>query len=783
MKLCKHSALVALAIIMLAVTTQYAIAQIAGTGTIQGIVTDSTGAAVSGAQVQVVEVKTNLVRSTTTSKDGFYSIAALDNGLYRLTISESGFKTAVRDNITLNAVQVQGLNITLELGEVTSSVTVTEAPAALNTTNATLGSTIDVETYKALPIILNGQPRDPTAFVALTPGVSVAGGNYQFNGGQTNTSETYVDGVAMDNANQQSDVSSIHNSFSFDAVEQSEALTSSFSAAYQGQGLQNYVHKSGTNAYHGTAFEYFRNTALDSWGFYAPYVINAVTGTAIKPVEHDNEFGGTLGGYTPHFKNKMFFFVSLETEHYIHGNNPGYTTVPTAAERTGDFTALPANQPIYDPSTTLCTGSTCTRQQFMGTKNGVATPNAIPSGEISPISEHMLSFLPAPSNNNITNNYLGGFNTGFNYPRQSYKMDIDLIKHHRLSAPFTYGARFANPACCDASGLPLPYTNTVGNSQNNLTALVSDTWTIGSRAVNRLTYDFNINGFGSGAGSINPSASNPAWYATAAGITNLPAGQASNSFPKTTFGGANAPAQWAGGEGTFGGAYCKVYQITDGFQIVKGRHSISIGGNYQWEQTDLVPIQTNTYFTLSYSNNETAGLNAAGTAVNTTQGGICQFPHRRCRRRWNQRRYSGSRAIRAVSRFLSFRRRRHQAHQQADGKPGITLGHLVSLQREGKSVLVYQLECTEPDHRNAGRAPLWRERAQRHVLQLHSTHWHLVQEPRPTCWICVCHQWQDRDPGGVWCFLHARWWCRRKGQRKHRNWPVGLHGWNLLRHF
>ncbi|MGA2889843.1 MAG: hypothetical protein ABSE51_17485 [Terracidiphilus sp.] len=97
----------------------------------------------------------------------------------------------------------------------------------------------------------------------------------------------------------------------------------------------------------------------------------------------------------------------------------------------------------------------------------------------------------------------------------------------------------ANPACCDASGLPQPYLLTVGNTQNNLTAMVSDTWTISARAVNRLTYAYNVSSF-NGVGNTNPSAENPAWWATAAGITIIPAGQASNSFPKTSFGGSNA---------------------------------------------------------------------------------------------------------------------------------------------------------------------------------------------------------------------------------------------------
>jgi hypothetical protein len=621
--------------LLIASSAGRASAQIAGTGTIQGSVTDGSGALVPNAQVKIIEVKTNAERDTTTSNSGFYSVAALPNGLYKVTVSAKGFETYVQENVNLDALQVEGLNVKLNVGANDVTVTVTEAPPALNTANATLGSSMEVQTYQALPLALSGQPRDPTAFLYFTPGVTggtVNGGSgtNQMNGGQSNLNETYIDGIAMDDVNQQSDWAVVHSTFSVDAVEQAQGQVSGISAAYQGQGLQNYVHKSGSNTFHGTAFEYFRNTALDGWGFYAPYALNPVTGKAIKPVEHNNEFGGTVGGYIPHFKNKIFFFASLETEHYIHGTNPGYQTVPTLLERTGNFTDLPATQPIYDPSTTAsCTANSTNggcRYQFgygPGSTPGPAgnpvltgTPNVIPAGEISPISKYMQSFLPAPSNSQVTNNYLGGFNTGFNYPRQSYKVDLDLLKNHRFSVLVVEGGRYANPACCDGSGLPLPYLATVGNTQNNLTAILTDVWTINSRTVNRLSYALGAGGF-HGKGSINPSSANPAWYATAAGITNLPPGQASNSFPSTTFAGPNATQSWTNADKA-GHGPVYVYHIVDGFQTSRGVHSLSAGGEFQWEESNSVGLDTGTYLSLSYSNLETSSV--TGTTAKSTAG-------------------------------------------------------------------------------------------------------------------------------------------------------------------
>ena len=207
-------------------------AQLSGSGTIQGTVTDSSGAVVPGATVQVTEVKTNAIHTLTTTGAGFYSAAALDPGMYKVSVSAQGFKTVTQENISLDALQVFGLNMSLPVGTTDMTVTVTQAPPEIDTANATLGSSMEVQTYQALPLVMNGQPRDPTAFVYLTPGVTGSGGADQFNGGQSNVNETYLDGVALDDVNQRSDWAPIHSTFSVDVVEQFQAETSGISAAH-----------------------------------------------------------------------------------------------------------------------------------------------------------------------------------------------------------------------------------------------------------------------------------------------------------------------------------------------------------------------------------------------------------------------------------------------------------------------------------------------------------------------------------------------------------------------
>jgi hypothetical protein len=224
---------------------------------------------------------------------------------------------------------------------------------------------------------------------------------------------------------------------SFDAVNQFQAVTSSTPVEFQGMGVQNYEIKSGTNQFHGTAFDYIRNTAFDTWGFFAPAAtVKNTAGETVrapKPAEHQNEYGFTIGG--PIRKNKMFFFGSYDGFHFTTGAKPGLLTVPTVQERAGDFTQF--TYPIYDPTTraacTAANGGTTCAYQFQVLKNGVPTKNVIPANEISPISQYMQQFLPAPSNNLSNNNLLTGEPNGAQNWSLTARVDLNLTDKQRLS--------------------------------------------------------------------------------------------------------------------------------------------------------------------------------------------------------------------------------------------------------------------------------------------------------------------------------------------------------------
>ena len=226
-----------------------------------------------------------------------------------MTVTNSGFSTFKQDNVVVDALANVGLNITLQPGSQTETVTVSAAPPALDTTSAVLGGTIENSTYAALPLLMSGaQQRDITQFSNLLPGAQVnPGGRSSIIGGTgQRVGELYVDGLPLTTASQQGDNRPVFNIVPLEAIDQIKVVTSGYSAQYQGAGLENYNLKAGGNQYHGSIFAYVRNTIFDAWSFSAkpggpnvvPKVVNGVLTTVPgpKPPEHQLEMGYAVGG-------------------------------------------------------------------------------------------------------------------------------------------------------------------------------------------------------------------------------------------------------------------------------------------------------------------------------------------------------------------------------------------------------------------------------------------------------------------------------------------------------
>ena len=404
-------------------TAPAAPAQIGGGGSIQGTVLDGSGAAVPGATVTATNLATGVATTRVTTQAGVYALSPLPAGEYRVDVTLDGFRPFKQERVVVDALGVVGLNVTLEVGALQQEVTVSAAPPLLSTADARLGQTIRNEVYTALPLVLNtGGPRDPTAFMFLMPGVQSVGRWGNVMGGQDFTNDTYIEGVPITNAVVQGEGRNLQFGISVEAVDQFQVETSGTAVMYNGQGASNYVIKSGTNRFRGSGFEFFRNKALDARAFFA----------AGKPDDNQHEYGATLGG--PIRRNRMFFFVAYDGYRDRRQTESRLVSIPTAAQRNGDFSALPVI--IYDPATTRPnpSGTGFVRDPFPG--------NVIPPNRISPISRYFQSLLPDPSNAGLQNNYLGGnLPIGFNNNNVTVKIDINPSSQHQLSALFAHGAR------------------------------------------------------------------------------------------------------------------------------------------------------------------------------------------------------------------------------------------------------------------------------------------------------------------------------------------------------
>ena len=214
-------------VFVIAGTAKPAAAQLAGQGSIQGTVTDSTGAVIPNATVTLRNTATNVSAEQKSSSAGYYVISPLQPGTYTLQVVAQGFKTLVQDNVVVDALQARAFDPVLAVGTESQTVTVTGAPPVLDTADASLGLTVENETYSNLPIQMSGgQQRDPTAFGTLTPGAQTGARLPVVGGTGSYLGQLYLDGMPATTVNQQGDNRVVSLSMSIEAVDQFQVLTS-----------------------------------------------------------------------------------------------------------------------------------------------------------------------------------------------------------------------------------------------------------------------------------------------------------------------------------------------------------------------------------------------------------------------------------------------------------------------------------------------------------------------------------------------------------------------------
>ena len=371
------------------------------TARLTGAVVDSSGAGVPAAEITIFNTETGTERRTIASDAGDFTFPSLSPGDYTMTVSKSGFRQIRREGIRLEVNQTARLDFTLEVGAVTETVQVTAAAPPIDSDTSSIGQVMETKAIEDLP--LNG--RNFVQLAILGPGVVGVGfgakgtimsgtrpddlrpGSELFsNGNRENSNNFLMDGID----NNERLTLSITLRPSVEAVREFKIQTNMF-AADQGRNsgaTVNVITKSGSNNWHGSAYEFLRNDRLDARNYFAPTNFP-------KPAYRQNQFGGSLGSKV--ITNKLFFFGNYEGFRRRQ-ERPQVGTVPTLAMRAGDFSAV---RDIFDPATTRAapgTTSGFTRDPF---------PNRmIPSNRWDSVTSRLVQAYPAPQNSALINNYV-----------------------------------------------------------------------------------------------------------------------------------------------------------------------------------------------------------------------------------------------------------------------------------------------------------------------------------------------------------------------------------------
>jgi hypothetical protein len=361
---------------------------------ITGTVTDPSGAVVRGAKVTIMNEGTSVSDTTVTESAGSFSFRGVLPGHYTITVEGSGFKKQVQRNVNVEVSTNATVDIALTAGGNNETVQVAAEQLTLNTTQPELGSTIEPIVVQALPTEVSGRGRQIDSLQFLAPGTTGSTFSHRVSGGADFEQEIVYNGIPVP----QPETEGYTTNFNppFDMVEEYRVERTTFSAQYGlGQGALTYQMRSGTNQFHGSAFEINRNSFFDSVGFFNGPPWNSGNTRDKPPVDHENNYGFSIGGpiRIPHIydgRNKTFGHY---TQEWYKQNNENTTigTVPTVAEKGGDFRDFVDSNgaivPIYDPAT----GNT---QQFQC--NGVL--NVICPGRFSTISTSILPNIPDPDN-------------------------------------------------------------------------------------------------------------------------------------------------------------------------------------------------------------------------------------------------------------------------------------------------------------------------------------------------------------------------------------------------
>ncbi len=465
-------------------------------GRIRGTVEDPSGGAVSGAKVSLTNEANGTQRDSTANATGEYIFLEVPVGSYEIDVEQAGFKKYVRKGVVVSLNEVVSLDVKLQVGGSTETVEVTGAPPLVDTTSTQMGAVVNQRSVSELPL----SQRDTYQLLQLQPGVqsqvgldtvygSDRAGVVSVNGGRGRDNNFTVNGG--DGNDQFAGLPAIQPSP--DAIEEFRVLTNTFDAEYgrNSGAIVNVVTKSGTNNWHGSGYEFFRNKDLNARGFFDTQKLDYL----------QNQFGATLGG--PIKKDKTFFFVSYEGDRIRRGSSSDTVTVPTTQERVGDFSAGGPFTGTLSNANILNTRPGCLAALGLGSPiaDGTAYTDIFPSNQIPTACmdqtalDLMNQFVP---NANIGTSLFQSVPLGHESGDQfTIKIDQELTKNQRLTGYYYFDDHYlAKPfARFQAGGGNIPGFGDLTDERIQQLN-ISHTWTIGSTAVNEARFTFFREGQG-----------------------------------------------------------------------------------------------------------------------------------------------------------------------------------------------------------------------------------------------------------------------------------------------
>lgn len=565
-------------------------------GSIAGSTLDATGAVVPDAKITARNDATGVMVEVKSTSDGNYKFVELPAGTYTITAQVSGFKTAERTGVKVEVNTTTALDIVLEAGQVTDTVSVIADAPTVQAETSEVGTVVRPRQVLELPLIVNGVGglRSPEAFTFLAPGVvgpgtaddngvrtdggGQNGGAFQskFTGSQNFSNEVLVDGASMFRSENGSSFD--ETAMSIEAVQEFKVQTSTLPAEFgrTGGGITSFSIKSGQNQFHGDVYDFFRNRVLNANRFFN----NARH--LPRPFDNFHNYGATIGGpiSLPRFgeggpavisgKNRSFFFFSYEG---FRRNAAGFNTrtLPTTAFKRGDFSSLLTNRQvgtdalgrpifegqIYDPATTRTVNGQLVRDPFPG--------NIIPLNRFSAVARNVLQLLPDPTRNTRFDNFDFNGNQAVKTYTWTTKLDHQLTSRQRISG--SYSRRLNKDSKCVTS-LPEPLETCAWDQKFGTHYLrLAHDYTISSNLLNHLNIGVNR------TVSSNLSFAAKQGWADRIGLK----GAGGDLFPHFEF-----------GEGITGiGSTQNALNIDNGYRFndnvswVKGQHSFKFGVDYR----------------------------------------------------------------------------------------------------------------------------------------------------------------------------------------------------------